>query len=172
MCSSLHVFLRSLSPPPLLFFHDVLSANFPSPHLSQTRFLSVYQLRFPLLIKDPDPPACLVPHSRSSVARPWASLVFVGLIAYSEKTLGVLMLRLRGLFNSANRHRKTHVSAVLLRLQFSRRVEPDGGLFLQMTSASSPPPHPDRRLTPSLTYAYYGRPELPVYAASLSNKPQ
>lgn len=37
-------------------------------------------------------------------------LVLVGLIEYSEGTLCVLMLCLKGLFNSANRHKKACVS--------------------------------------------------------------
>ena len=57
-------------------------------------------------------------------------LVFAGLIEYSERTLGVLMLRLRGLFNSAYRHRKTHVSAMLLRLQFGGGIEGRQGSVL------------------------------------------
>lgn len=51
------------------------------------------------------------------------------------------MLRLRGLFNSAYRLSKAHVSAMLLRLRFGGSVGADRGLFLQPTST---------RLRPSL----------------------
>lgn len=74
----------------------------------------------------------------------------------------MLMLRLRGLFNSAYRHRKMHVSAMLLRLQFGGGGEADRGLFLQPTSASSTQLRPDRRLNSQMTYAYDRRAELPV----------
>ena len=48
----------------------------------------------------------------------------------------MLMLCLGGLFNSANRHKKKRLSAVLLRLQFTAGIHSDGGLFLQLTSVS------------------------------------
>lgn len=60
----------------------------------------------------------------------------MGFIEYSEGTLYVLMLCLRGLFNSANRHEKA-VSAVLLRLQFTAGILSDeGGLLLLLTSVN------------------------------------
>lgn len=95
---------------------------------------------------------------------------FVGLIEYSGRTLGVLMLRLRGLFNSAYRHRKTHVSAMLLRLQFGGSVE-----AVTVSSFSRPLRVPRGSIptggwTPDLTYAYYGRPELPVCAGGRSEE--
>lgn len=82
----------------------------------------------------------------------------------------MLMLRLRGLFNSAYRHRKMHVSAMLLRLQFGGGGEADRGLFLQPTSASATRLRPDRRLNSQMTYAYDRRPELPVCACGGSKE--
>lgn len=108
-------------------------------------------------MRDVKAPASLILLSGSPVGRAWTRLIFVGLIEYSERTLGVLMLRLKGLFNSAYRHRKTHVSAVLLRLQFGGGVEADRGLFLQSTSASSTWLRPDRRLNSQFDICILGK---------------
>lgn len=56
-------------------------------------------------------------------------VLLVGPNKYSEKTLCVLMRRLQGLFNSANRHKKKKksVSATLLRLAFTLVWKEDEG---------------------------------------------
>ena len=72
----------------------------------------------------------------------WAPPYLLGLIEYSGGTLCVLMLCLRGLFNSANRHKKA-VSATLLRLHFTPGIHSDGGSapsadLCELTLAVSP----------------------------------
>lgn len=94
----------------------------------------------------------------------------VGLIEYSEETLCVLMLCLRGLFNSANRHKKAcvnHAAEVAIHCWDSvwRGSAPSADLC-ELNVALSPGLCPTGGWTPNFTYAY-GTLQLSIYANAL-----